>query len=93
MLTYQRSDKLEIVGYTDSDFGGCKDSMKSTSGYVYLLAGGAISWKNAKQSLVAPSTMAAEFIASYEASNQGIWLRNFVTGLGIVNDIERLLKL
>lgn len=48
MLTYQRSDKLEIVGYTDSDFGGCKDSMKSTSGYVYLLAGGAITWKSAK---------------------------------------------
>ena len=37
--------------------------------------------------------MAAEFIACYEASNHGIWLRNLVTGLHMVNDIERLLKI
>ncbi|XP_074355336.1 secreted RxLR effector protein 161-like [Apium graveolens] len=43
MLTYRKSDHLEIIGYSDSDFGGCKDERKSTSGYVYLLAGGAIS--------------------------------------------------
>ncbi|KAM6599651.1 hypothetical protein CsatA_019260 [Cannabis sativa] len=37
--------------------------------------------------------MAAEFVACYEASNHGIWLRNFVTGLRIVDGIERPLKL
>ena len=37
--------------------------------------------------------MAAEFIACYEASNHRIWLRNFVTGLRIVDSIERSLKL
>ena len=67
--------------------------MKSTSGYIYLLAGGAISWKSVKQSIVASSTMAAEFVACYEASNHGIWLRNFVTGLCIMDGIERPLKL
>ena len=74
MLTYQRSDILEIIGYSDSDFAGCLDSKRSTSGYIFLLAGGAISWKSAKQTLVATSTMEAKFIACYEASNQGIWL-------------------
>ncbi|XP_071917192.1 secreted RxLR effector protein 161-like [Coffea arabica] len=43
MLTYRKSDELEIIGYTDSDYAGCKDTMKSVSGYVYLLAGGVIS--------------------------------------------------
>ena len=43
MLTYRKLDQLEIIGYSDSDFAGCRDSMKSTSGYIYLLAGGAIS--------------------------------------------------
>ena len=43
MLTYQMSNKLEIVGYIDSDFTGCQDSMKSTSSYIYLLAGGVVS--------------------------------------------------
>ena len=37
--------------------------------------------------------MAAEFIACYETSNHGIWLRNFVTGLCILDGIERPLKL
>lgn len=69
MLTYRRSDQLEIIGYSDSDFAGCQDSRRSTSCYIYLLAGGAISWKSAKQTLIATSTMAAEFIACYEASN------------------------
>ena len=93
MLTYRRSDQLEIIGYSDSDYAGCQDSMKSTSGYIYLLAGGAISWRSAKQTLVTDSTMAAEFVACYEASNHGIWLRNFVTGLRILEGIERPLKL
>ncbi|XP_073309965.1 secreted RxLR effector protein 161-like [Primulina huaijiensis] len=72
MLIYQRSDQLEIIGYTDSDFAGCQDSMKSTSGYIYLIAGGAIFLKSAKQSLIASSTMAAEFVACYETSNHGL---------------------
>jgi hypothetical protein len=39
MLTYKRSQKLEIVGYSDPDFAGCVDSRKSTSGYIFTLAG------------------------------------------------------
>ena len=54
-----------------------------------MLAGGAISWRSVKQTLIASSTMAAEFIACYEASNHGIWLQNFVTGPRIVEGIER----
>ncbi|KAK4856950.1 hypothetical protein QYF36_023003 [Acer negundo] len=68
-------------------------SRRSTSGYIYLLAGGAISWRSAKQTLIASSTMAAEFVACYEASNHRIWLWNFVTGLCILEGIERPLKL
>jgi hypothetical protein len=93
MLTYRRSDKLEVIGYTISDFAGCVDSLKSTSGYIFMLAGGVISWRSAKQSMIASSTMTAEFITCFEASNHGIWLRNFVTGLRIVDTIKLPLKL
>ena len=72
MLTYRRSDQLEIIGFSDSDFAGCQDSLKSTSGYIFMLAGGAVSWRSVKQTLTASSTMAAEFVACYEASNHGI---------------------
>ncbi|RVW47329.1 Retrovirus-related Pol polyprotein from transposon TNT 1-94 [Vitis vinifera] len=53
----------------------------------------AISWRSAKQTLVTSSTMEAEFVACYEASNQGIWLRNFVTGVRVLDGIERPLKI
>ena len=39
MLTYQRSDQLEIIGYSNSNYARCQDSRRSTSGYIYMLAG------------------------------------------------------
>ncbi|XP_057964028.1 uncharacterized protein LOC131155117 [Malania oleifera] len=65
MLTNRRTDQLEVVGYSDSNFAGCVDSRKSTYDYLFLLAGGAISWKSAKQTIIAASTMEAEFVASF----------------------------
>ncbi|RDX92903.1 hypothetical protein CR513_24908, partial [Mucuna pruriens] len=49
MLTYRKSKGLEITRYSDSNFVGCQDSKHSTSGYIYMLDGGAISWKFVKQ--------------------------------------------
>jgi hypothetical protein len=43
--------------------------------------------------MIASSTMTAEFIACFEVSNHGIWLRNFVTGLRIMDTIKLPLKL
>ncbi|RVW28514.1 Retrovirus-related Pol polyprotein from transposon TNT 1-94 [Vitis vinifera] len=47
-LMYIRTNNLEVVGYSDSDFAGCFDSRKSTFGYIFILAGGAISWRSVK---------------------------------------------
>ena len=79
MLMYKRLDHLEVIGYSDSDYAGCVDTRKSTFGYIFLLAGAAVSWKSAKQSVIATSTMEAEFVACFEATIQALWLRNFVT--------------
>jgi hypothetical protein len=57
MLTYRISEVLKIVGYSDADYVGDRDDRKSTSGYVFTLAGGAISWRSSKQELVATSMM------------------------------------
>ncbi|XP_047256062.1 secreted RxLR effector protein 161-like [Capsicum annuum] len=70
MLTYKRFDHLDVVGYSDSDYAGCVDTRKSTFGYLFLLAEGAISWKSAKQSVIVASTMEAEFVACFEATVQ-----------------------
>ena len=68
MLTYKKSGNLEVIGYSDADFAGCVDTKKSTLGYIFTLAGGAISWKSSKQSVTASSTMQAEYVACYEAT-------------------------
>jgi hypothetical protein len=93
MLTYERLDSLEIVGYSDSDFAGCLDTDRSTSGYVFKLVGGAISWSSSKQTVMTSSTIYAKFVACYEVVWQSIWLKKFVPGLRVVDSIERPLKL
>ncbi|XP_072089459.1 secreted RxLR effector protein 161-like [Arachis hypogaea] len=42
MLTYRRIDNLKIVGYSDSDLARCVDSRKSASGYIFMIADGAV---------------------------------------------------
>ncbi|XP_074278371.1 peroxidase P7-like [Silene latifolia] len=66
---------------------------KSTFGYLFLLAEGAISWKSGKQSVIATSTMEAEFVACFEATIHALWLRNFISGLGIVDSIAKPLRI
>ena len=73
MMTYRRSDSLHIVGYSYYDYAG--DNRKSMSGYVFTLAGEAISWKSSKQTVTTSSTMYAEFVACYEATGQVNWLK------------------
>ena len=93
MLMYRRSNHLEVIGYSDSDFAGCIDSRKSTFGYLFLLGEGAISWKSAKESVIASSTMEAEFVACFEATIHALWLRNFISGLEVVDTITKPLKI
>ena len=93
MLTYRRSDSLHIERYSDSDFTKDVDDRKSTSGYVFTLTGGAISWKSSKQTVTASSTMYAEFVACYEATGQVNWLKKFMLVLKVVDDIHKPLKL
>ena len=78
-----------MVTYSDSDLAGCVDDRKSTSGYVFLLVAGAISWKSSKQKMIASSTMEVEFIGCYTTTKQAIWLRNFIMGLKVVDSVEK----
>ena len=93
MLMYTRTYSLEVIGYSDADFAGCVDSRKSTSCYIFKLADGAVSWRSAKQTLTATSTMEAEFVSCFEASSHGVCLKSFISRLRIVDLISRPLKL
>jgi hypothetical protein len=88
MRTYRKFNELKFVGYVGANFAG-GDLRKSTSGYIFTLAGGAISWKSSKQTITASSTMRAEFLSCYMAVGQAVWLKMFVPGLRVVDSILR----
>lgn len=91
VLTYRRSYQLEITGYFNSDFLDAKivkDSLLDIpTCWMMVQFLGAIPRK------LSLSTMTTEFIACFEASNHGIWLRNLVTRMHIMEGIERPHKL
>ena len=63
-LFYKKGEKLELFGFTDSDYAGDQDDRRGTSGYVFMLGTRAVSWSSKKQQIVSLSTTEAEFIVA-----------------------------
>nr|GEU54703.1 hypothetical protein [Tanacetum cinerariifolium] len=61
------------------------DDLKSHTRYVFVLNGGVVDWKSAKQSIFTTSSAEeAEYIAAFDASKEAVWVRKFMFGLGVV---------
>ncbi|MCO5550336.1 hypothetical protein L7F22_003820 [Adiantum nelumboides] len=84
------SQDLSVRGYTDSDYARDLDKRRSTSGYVFTLAGGAVSWRSQLQDCITQSTTKAEYVAANEACKEAIWLGRLVAELGIKVDMPEL---
>ena len=80
-ILYIFSENSDLVGYTDSDWAGSGDDRKSTSGYVFHMGSGAISWASKKQLIVALSTAEAEYVAATAAACQVVWMRRMLRSL------------
>jgi len=80
---YKRMNINELVAYTDSDYAGDIDDRRSTSGYVFLLSGGAVSWASKKQSVVTLSTTEAEYVAASSCACQCVWMRRVLENIGL----------
>ena len=83
-LVYGGEDEIGAKGYTDASYLTDSDDSRSQSGYVFVMNGGAVSWKSSKQETVAASTTEAEYIAASEAAKEAIWIKNFLMALGVV---------
>jgi transposase InsO family protein len=81
-ICYDGAKGTGLHGYTDSSLGDQTDDRHSTSGYVFLLMNGAISWSSRKQRTVAQNTTEAEYMAMTDAANQAAWYRSFLSELG-----------
>ncbi|GKU89839.1 hypothetical protein SLEP1_g3924 [Rubroshorea leprosula] len=80
-LFYKKGDQTDLVGFTDSDYAGDLDDRKSTSGFVFMLGFGTISWYSKKQPIVTLSTIEVEYVAATSCACQAIWLRRVMEEL------------
>ncbi|KAG8474282.1 hypothetical protein CXB51_033938 [Gossypium anomalum] len=80
-VMFKRENELKLIGYSDSDWEGFADDMRSTSGYFFTLGSGVFCWSSKKQQTVAQSTAEAEYIAATTAVNQASWLRKLLYDL------------
>ncbi|WVZ94860.1 hypothetical protein U9M48_040697 [Paspalum notatum var. saurae] len=84
-LMFGGEEKLVVKGYTDAGFQTHKDDSRSQAGFVFCLNGGAVSWKSSKQDTVADSATEVEYIATSKAAKEAVWIRKFVSELGVVS--------
>ncbi|XP_070026623.1 secreted RxLR effector protein 161-like [Nicotiana sylvestris] len=91
-LIYGDSE-LKLEGYTDASLSSDRDDSKSIFGYVFTINGGVVSWKSSKQATVADSVTETEYIAASEAAKEAVWIKKFLTDLGVVPSIEGAIPL
>lgn len=84
-LCYQRTDDklLGCTAYSDSDWGACVNTSRSTMGFVFMFAGAAVSWSSKQQSRVADSSTDAEYLALGHAAKEAIYIRQLLWELGV----------
>lgn len=75
-LTF-KADGDELIGYCDADWAGDLDMRRSSTSYVFLAQGGAISWATRRQPMIALSSTKAEFKSMVVAIQEVLWLKRF----------------
>lgn len=85
------SNENLFMGYSDAAYANA-DGYKSTSGFVFISGGGAITWRSKKQTTIALSSTEAEYVALSEATREICWLRSLYDELGFRQDSPSNLK-
>ena len=90
-LWYPKGASFDLVGYSDSDYAGCKVDRKSTSGTCQFLGRSLVSWSSKKQNSVALSTAEAEYVSAGSCCAQLLWMRQTLKDFSITVDAVPLL--
>ncbi|KAL4367776.1 hypothetical protein GQ457_05G023650 [Hibiscus cannabinus] len=92
-LVYGGEEELGVKRYTDASFQTDKDDSRLQSGFVFYINGGAMNWKSSKQDTLVDSTTEAEYIAASEAAKEAVWIKKFISELGVVPSILDVVEL
>ena len=71
-ILYKTAMPIRLEGYTDADWAGYKADRRSTSGFVFSLGSGAISWSSKKQPIVALSSTEVEYTGAVVAACEAV---------------------
>ena len=82
-LYYKKTEDKALIGYSDADWAGDQDDRHSTTGNLFLMSGGTISWLSKKQPGVTLSTAEAEYVALSTATQEAVWLRRMLAELQV----------
>jgi len=80
-IRFSQVKSFNLLGYSDSDWAGCADDMRNTSGYCFTLSSGMFSWCSKKQEVIVQSTSEAEYIVVLAGVNQALWIKKLMIDL------------
>ena len=80
--TIDPAETIKISGYSDANWGNDINTRRSTSGYIFFVADGVVSWSSKRQATVALSSTEAEYMALTHATKEAVWLRALLGELG-----------
>ena len=99
-LWYPKGSYFDLLGYSDSNYAGCKVDQKSTSGTCQFLGRPLVSSSSKKQNSVSLSTAEAEYVAAGACCVQLLWMRFTLSDFGckfskilLLSDNESAIKL
>jgi hypothetical protein len=81
-IKYTDAYNFELTSYSDSDWAGNLDDRRSTTGYVFSIGSGVVSWSSKKQPTVSLSSTEAEYKALCAATCEVVWLRRLLQDVG-----------
>ena len=91
-LTYSWNSKLSPHAFVDADYRGCKDTRRLTSGYVFMMASGPVTWSSKHQATVTLSTVEAEYVAMSRCAQQMVWMHSWLDEVEVEYSTPGLIK-